>query len=152
MSDDLKRSLATLASQRAIVARLETRRDEMRADLQALPEYLLLQEAESYLKIAVNNEAAAASAVRELALAAYAETRDKHPGGAVTIRVGKTANVTHDDWAKEWAIQHNHPDVLKVDAKAIGKLALAGIPVDGVTIEETVTAAIDKDLSAFLEA
>jgi hypothetical protein len=148
---ELERWVRTLASFRAEVESEGKWADEYRAALEATEPWRLYQQAKESRAAKQGLADEAAGHVRTLALELYGETQDKHPSPAVTIRVGKTATVTDELMAKLWAIHHDMPDVLKLDAARISKVALV-MPVAGVTIEETATAAISADLSAYLSA
>lgn len=135
---------------RSMVARLKSRRDELLAELQAKEEVFIdlgisqgwLDEAEAQL--------------RELTLAAYAESGDKAPGPGVGIRVAQQVQY---DAAEAFAWGREHGGIaLQLDKKEFERIAreLNTLPARAgessfVTLTEVVTATIATDLAKALE-
>ena len=87
---------------------------------------------------------------REMILAAYAETGNKKPVPGAGIRV--TRSVAYDlDAALGWC-KENAPAFLTLDRKAFEKAVLAGLPGAPADVDESPTATIAKDLSAYVDS
>lgn len=107
------------------------------------------QAAEEALRLAQTRVRDLETCVRELAIEEWALTDDKHPSGYVTIRQGRAFDVD-ENVALTWA-KTNAPALLALDRSYALKYARHVEPVPGITETVTITAAIDKDLSALLK-
>ena len=89
------------------------------------------------------------SEVRDDTLKAYAATGNKSPFPGMGIRV--TTRLDYDSTkARDWALEHNHVNLLTVKAKEFEAMAKAVKP-DFVTILEEPTTTMATDLDKALE-
>lgn len=117
-------------------------------ELEATYEWQNIAGFKKQLDLAQGALAEAEANVRAVALAEYAANQDKHPHPAVTIKVYEV--LAYDaEQAKSYAIAHNLPKLLKLDAKIFEKAA-NGLDLDFVTVTEEPRATIATDLSEWV--
>lgn len=130
-----------VAIQQAQIARAQT-------ELEATAEWKRLAKFKNTLKAYQDALTETEVNVRAVALAEYAANQDKHPHPAITIKVYEV--LTYDaEQAKSYAIAHNLPKLLKLDAKVFEKAA-NGLGLDFVTVTEEPRATIASDLSEWV--
>lgn len=84
--------------------------------------------------------------IHEVALADYAENKDKHPHVAVEIKIFTEAEIIDMVVAREWCFDNLRP-ALKVDGKVLGKYAKEFGDVPGVEVKETPKVQIASNLN-----
>lgn len=149
MSETLRGALVELAQARWALAGHAAEVTEKEQSIASSPAGLRLASARERLVAAKQAEAEATRSVRELAYREWELTGDKHPGGHVTMREGKSYEVDEDTatlWARDVA-----PVLLKLDTAMAVKYAEHVGQIPGVERVERVTAAIDRDLSDLLK-
>ena len=144
----LEKALSELAQVRQDVEQAKARQDAAQAELESTPYFEVVQREREYAKQLQETGAAAYARVCELAIAAYQETGNKKPVPSVTIRVSAKPRYEVAELT-EWARDHA-PTLLTLDTKLADKIG-PSMPGAPITMEETVSAAVGRDLSGYLE-
>ena len=144
----LERALAELAQVRRDAEAAKARQDAAQAELEATPFFEAVQLEREYAKQLQGVERATYDLVCNLAVAAYRETGNKKPVPSVTIRVSAKPRYSVAEMT-EWAREHA-PTLLALDTKLADKIG-PSMPGAPITMEETVSAAVGKDLSGYLD-
>jgi hypothetical protein len=110
-------------------------------------EWEFLQTAQDELKEKTKAVDAAEFEAKYLALSAY-DGKDKHPQASVTIKEFDVVEYDPDK-AKEYALEHKLPDLLKLDKQAFEAAAKA-MSLPFVKRKKEARAQLDKDLSVYL--
>lgn len=148
-AEQLTEALTELARAREAMGKAADDFGNAKAALERTAEHIAMQEARSIRDGAAVMAKNAELNVRELSLREWELTGDKHPGGRVTIREGKSYEVDEDTvtlWARDVA-----PILLRLDRDKAVKYAANVGPVPGIEMIASVTAAIDGDLSGLLK-
>ena len=107
----------------------------------------LLEEKTKLLTDAKNRLRETEAFVRDMALAQFAATGERHPHAAVTV-VNLTVLTYRPEDALEYCRQHL-PNALKLNVRAFEKVAKVA-DLDFVTIETEPSTRISKDLSEYV--
>lgn len=143
-------AVSKLALARAQTAECRKALDDM---LDALHQSPAWQSWDEQYEAAKLREAEANDAVRKLALECYAESGNKHPHPAVTVKVATVARYDRDI-ATEWCKEHL-PIALKtvLANEKLFEVAAKAAPAAQVpffSIEQVPSAAVSRDLTEFL--
>ena len=143
---DIREAIELLRKTRATEADFTAQVAEIKAELEALPLWKMLQDVQGYLATARADVETQEHRVRWEALEAYNKTGNKKPHPAVAIKMYAVLYYASLD-AHAYACQHL-PKALRLDVKAFEKVAKVA-NLDFVTISEEPRATIARDLSAY---
>ena len=143
----MKDEVAHLAYYRSVVAERKVLLIEAEAELHASPLWQQVEARRGSLNQAKSKQADAEIAVRQEAMAVFAETGNKAPHPAIKIKVYTVLEYRDED-AIDYAREHL-PEALKLDRRIFIRAAKA-VAMNFVAILSEPRATIARDLSEYL--
>ena len=146
---DINAKVKELAWGRADIARLKEKAATLQAELDATFTGRELANVKLAIKAMQDGEMVVYDELCNAALAAYAETGNTVPHEMVKIKM-LTTIIYDPNVALEWAVDHNMPDLLKLDSRAFDKVARA-TSLEFVESRKEPRASVTRDLSVYLD-
>lgn len=145
---DFEYDIKILAAERGAISQLRAAIVAQEEELAQTFEYKRLQYMKEQLNVNEYEAKKHEDAIKRIAVDEF-DGENKQPHPAIQIKTFTVVSYD-DDVMKAWAIEHNHPAMLKLDKVAANKVAKGPTAPEFVSIKTEDRAQIKTDLSDYL--